>query len=169
LRQLRLGALHEFLLNYLGLGFVAVLVARLYEVPDISVLAVAAFILPLIFARQMFFRNLALQEAHKELKDREQVMRALSNRMAEERQDERMRIAAYLHDDLAQMLFRLNLQAEMAKKRVTQGDTTAVGKDLDGILQTKQETSDAIRALIRDLHRSTIGRRGLATASQRFA
>jgi len=169
LRQLRLGALHEFLLNYLGLGFVAVLVARLYEVPDISVLAVAAFILPLIFARQMFFRNLALQEAHKELKDREQVMRALSNRMAEERQDERMRIAAYLHDDLAQMLFRLNLQAEMAKKRLVQGDTHAVIKDLEGILRTKQDTSDAIRALIRDLHRSPIGRRGLAEAIQSFA
>jgi signal transduction histidine kinase len=57
----------------------------------------------------------------------------------------------------------------MAKKRLDQGDTTAVGKDLEGILQTKQETSDAIRALIRDLHRSPIGRRGLAEAIQSFA
>jgi nitrate/nitrite-specific signal transduction histidine kinase len=35
--------------------------------------------------------------------------------MAEERQDERMQIAAYLHDDLAQIALRLNLQVEMAK------------------------------------------------------
>src|SRR5207247_4189759 len=144
------------------------IIARLYSVHGISVLAVAAFILPLIFARQMFFRNLALEEAHKELKDRQQVLKALSNRMAEERQDERMRIAAYLHDDLAQMLFRLNLQAEMAKKRLSQGDADSVSRDLDGILKTKQETSDAIRALIRDLHRSPIGRRGLAEAIQSF-
>jgi signal transduction histidine kinase len=117
----------------------------------------------------MFFRNLALEEAHKELQDRQRVLRALSNRMAEERQDERMQIAAYLHDDLAQMLFRLSLQAEMAKKRLTQGDSDSAIRDLDGILRTKQETSDAIRALIRDLHRSPIGRRGLAEAIASFA
>jgi signal transduction histidine kinase len=96
-------------------------------------------------------------------------LRALSNRMAEERQDERMQIAAYLHDDLAQMLFRLTLQVEMARKRLIQGDSNAVLKDLDGISATKQETSDAIRALIRDLHRSPIGRKGLAEAIQSFA
>lgn len=129
----------------------------------------AAFILPLVFARQMFFRSMALEEAGKELKDRERVLRALSNRMAEERQDERMQIAGYLHDDLAQQLFRLTLQTEMAKKRLVKGDSEAALKDLDGILQTKQQTSDMVRALIRDLHRSPIGRKGLAEALQSFA
>jgi signal transduction histidine kinase len=167
LHQLRLGALSEFLLNYMGLAFIGVIIAALFE--RLSFWAVAAFILPLVFARQMFFRNIALEEASKELKDREQVLRALSNRMAEERQDERMQIAAYLHDDLAQMLFRLTLQAEMAKKRLAQGEVAAVERDLDGIMRTKQETSDAIRALIRDLHRSPIGRKGLAEAIQSFA
>lgn len=169
LSQLRLGALSQFFLNYLGLGFVGVVIARLYVVSNVGLLSVAAFILPLIFARQMFFRNLALEDATKELKDRERVLRALSNRMAEERQDERMQIAAYLHDDLAQMLFRLTLQVEMAKKRLLAGESNAVLRDLDGITATKQETSDAIRALIRDLHRSPIGRKGLAEAIESFA
>jgi signal transduction histidine kinase len=167
LAQFRVGALSEFLLSYIGLGFVGVIIAELYN--TMRLWGIAAFILPLIFARQMFFRNLSLEEATKELKDREQVLRALSNRMAEERQDERMQIAAYLHDDLAQMLFRLTLQVEMAKKRLLQGENDAVLRDLDGISSTKQETSDAIRALIRDLHRSPIGRKGLAEAIQSFA
>ncbi len=167
LSELRVGAVNEFLLNYLGLGFVGLVIARLYDA--VGLLSVAAFIFPLIFARQMFFRNLALEEAGKELKDREQVLRALSNRMAEERQDERMQIAGYLHDDLAQQLFRLTLQVEMAKKRLQLGEVDAVTRDLDGILQTKQQTSDMVRALIRDLHRSPIGRRGLAEAIQSFA
>jgi signal transduction histidine kinase len=167
LNQLRLGGVSEFLLNYIGLGFVGVIIARLYQ--EVGLWSIAAFILPLVFARQMFFRNMALEEASKELKDREQMLRVLSNRMAEERQDERMQIAAYLHDDLAQMLFRLNLQVEMAKKRLAQGDVVAVSRDLENILGTKQETSDAIRALIRDLHRSPIGRKGLAEAIQSFA
>src|SRR5712691_5799905 len=104
----------------MGLGFVGIIIARLYLA--VHFWAVAAFILPLIFARQMFFRSMALEEASKELKDREQVLRALSNRMAEERQDERLQIAGYLHDDLAQQLFRLTIQAEMAKKRLSRGD-----------------------------------------------
>jgi signal transduction histidine kinase len=167
LAQLRVGGPREYFISYVGLAFVGLVIVRLYLAVDLW--AVAVFILPLIFARQMFFRTLALEEASKELKDREQVLRALSNRMAEERQDERMQIAGYLHDDLAQMLFRLTLQAEMAKKRLAKGDTRAVSKDLDGILATKQETSDAIRALIRDLHRSPMGRKGLHDAIRSFA
>jgi signal transduction histidine kinase len=165
--QLRLGALSQFLLSYLGLSFVGAVIARLFL--TLNVFAVAVFVLPLVFARQMFFRTMALEEAHKELKDRERVLRALSNRMAEERQDERLQIAGYLHDDLAQMLFRLTLQVEMAKKRLGLRELEAVDRDLDGIITTKQQASDMVRALIRDLHRSPIGRAGLAEALHSFA
>jgi signal transduction histidine kinase len=167
--QLRLGAASQFLLNHLGLGLIGVVIARLYTYSGVGIWSVVAFILPLVFARQMFFRTMALEEASKELKDREQVLRALSNRMAEERQDERMQIAAYLHDDLAQMLFRLNLQVEMAKRRLALGDLDSVLNHLEGITSTKEQTSTAIRALIRDLHRSPIGRKGLAEAIQSLA
>jgi len=167
LSELRMGAIPSFLMSYLGLSLVGVLIARLYL--DVNWWSVLVFILPLVFGRQMFFRTMALEEATKELKDREQVLRALSNRMAEERHDERMQIAGYLHDDLAQMLFRMTLQVEMAKKRLAQSDLTAVAKDLDGIASTKQQANDMVRALIRDLHRSPIGRAGLAEALTSFA
>ncbi len=114
--QLRVGGLTEFLISYVGLGMISIVITRLYL--KVGMVAVGAFILPLVFARQMFFRTMALERASNELKDREQVLRALSNRMAQERQDERVQIASYLHDDLAQMLFRLTLQAEMAKRRL---------------------------------------------------
>jgi signal transduction histidine kinase len=117
-----------------------------------------------VFARQMFFRTMALEEATDELKDRERVLRALSNRMAEERQDERLRIAAYLHDDLAQTLFQLTLRLEMAKKRLSQGDIDAVSRDLDQIAEIKQRTGEMVRSLVRDLHHAPIGRAGLTDA-----
>ncbi len=167
LSELRVGALSEFLLSYVGLGFLGIVLTKLFLLA--SWWSVFAFILPLIFARQMFFRTLALEEASKGLKDRERVLRALSNRMAEERQDERMQIAGYLHDDLAQMLFRLTLQIEMAGKRLERGDLEGVRRDLAGIGETKRQTSEAVRALIRDLHRSPIGRHGLTEAIRSFA
>jgi signal transduction histidine kinase len=116
----------------------------------------------------MFFRSKALEEAHAELKDREQVLLALSNRMAEERQDERQQIAAYLHDDLAQILFRLSIQVDVARRHLEAGKLLETAQLLGEIKDTKNRTSDAIRALIRDLHRSPLGRAGLAEAIHSF-
>jgi len=124
--------------------------------------------MPLVLARQFFFRTRALEEAHEELKVREQVMRSLSDRMAEERQDERAQIAAYLHDDLAQLLFRLSLQVDVAKRHLRAGGLTDVEQDLDNIRESKNRTSEMIRALIRDLHRSPLGRKGLGEALNSF-
>jgi len=106
--------------------------------------------------------------AHKELQEREQVLRSLSNAMAEERADERQKIAAYLHDDLAQVLFRLSIQVDVAKKLLEKGDIEDTFDQIEKIRESKQDTSDRIRALIRDLHRSPLGAKGLAEALESF-
>ena len=123
---------------------------------------------PLVFARQVFFRSQALEEAHKELQEREQVLKTLSNAMAEERADERLQIAGYLHDDLAQVLFRLSIQVDVARKLLEKDEIVAVRDQLEKIRESKQETSERIRALIRDLHRSPLGAKGLAEALESF-
>jgi signal transduction histidine kinase len=164
LRQLSRG--QEFLISYVGLGLVGTVLAKLYSLVGFwSVLVVLA---PLLFARQMFIRSQALEEAHKELQEREQVLRALSNAMAEERADERLQIAGYLHDDLAQVLFRLSIQVDVARKLMEKHDYQQVNDQLEKIRESKQETSDRIRALIRDLHRSPLGAKGLAEALESF-
>jgi signal transduction histidine kinase len=167
LAQLRIGGLTEFLVSYVGLGLLGAILALLYD--RAGAWAIATFLAPLLFARQMFFKSMALEEASDQLRDRLRVTRALSNRMAEERQDERTQIAAYLHDDLAQSLFQLTLRLEMAKKRLGNGDIDAVARDLDDISAIKERTSGMVRQLVRDLHRSPIGREGLGEALQSFA
>jgi signal transduction histidine kinase len=165
-RELRIGDLREFLVSYLGLGILGLTLAIFYKVAWFFMLP--AVLAPLIFARQMFFRSQALEEAHVELQEREEILRELSNAMAEERADERLQIAGYLHDDLAQVLFRLSLQVDIARKLLDKGDLDDVRKQLDKIRDSKQETSDRIRALIRDLHRSPLGAKGLAEALESF-
>jgi signal transduction histidine kinase len=166
IREMRIGALSEFLVSYLGLAFFGLFLAQSYLATDWW--AVPVFVIPLLLARQMFFRSKALEEAHKELQDREHVLRALSNRMAEERQDERMQIASYLHDDLAQLLFRLSIQVDVARRHLDSGRLGDTGQLLAEIKDTKNRTSDRIRALIRDLHRSPLGRAGLGEALHSF-
>ena len=166
LRQLSRG--QEFLISYLGLGLVGTLLAKLFSIPGLGLPGVVIALAPLLFARQMFIRSQALEEAHKELQDREQVLRTLSNAMAEERADERLQIAGYLHDDLAQVLFRLSIQVDVARKLMDKEDYQQVADQLEKIRESKQETSDRIRALIRDLHRSPLGAKGLAEALESF-
>ena len=163
-----LGRGQEFVISYLGLGFLGASLARLNSVKGFGFLSVLMVLAPLLFARQMFLRSQALEEAHKELKDREQVLRTLSNAMAEERADERQKIAAYLHDDLAQVLFRLSIQVDVARKLLDKGDLVETGEQLEKIRESKQDTSDRIRAFIRDLHRSPLGAKGLAEALESF-
>lgn len=163
-----LGRGQEFVVSYLGLGALGASLARLNTVRGFGFWSVLTVLAPLLFARQMFLRSQALEEAHEELKDREQVLRALSNAMAEERADERQKIAAYLHDDLAQVLFRLSIQVDVARKLLDKGDLVETGEQLEKIRESKQDTSDRIRALIRDLHRSPLGAKGLAESLESF-
>jgi signal transduction histidine kinase len=173
IRELKVGRLSEYLISYLGLSVFGVILARVFTLgpaqnENNNWWIVPVCILPLLLARQMFFRSKALEEAHKELQDREQVLRALSNRMAEERQDERMQIAEFLHDDLAQLLFRLSIQVDVARRHLGAGKVDQTEELLLEIKETKNRTSDRVRALIRDLHRSPLGRAGLGEAIRSF-
>jgi signal transduction histidine kinase len=165
----RFPRLSEFLISYAGLAIIGAVLAELYvgETP-LGLWAVLIVFAPLLFARQMFLRSHALEEAHLELQEREVILRELSNTMAEERADERLQIAGYLHDDLAQVLFRLSLQVDIARKLLEKQDYDELRAQLEKIRESKQETSDRIRALIRDLHRSPLGAAGLADALESF-
>jgi signal transduction histidine kinase len=167
LRKMRIGNPLEFLISYLGLGLLGVTLARLYD--DVGWWAVAAFVMPLLLARQMFFRTRALEHATKELQDREVVLRALSNRMAEERQDERKAIAGYLHDDLAQVLYRMALHLDISEKHLEMGDPANAREEIAALRSSRDRAMELVRALIRDLHRSPLGRAGLREALNSFA
>ncbi|MGZ8629970.1 MAG: hypothetical protein ACXWZF_03255, partial [Actinomycetota bacterium] len=94
-RELRFGRLWEFIGSYLGLGVLGLALAVMFD--EVGWWVLPTVVAPLVFARQVFFRSQALEEAHTELQEREQVLKTLSNAMAEERADERLQIAGYLH------------------------------------------------------------------------
>ncbi len=166
-KKMRIGNPLEFLISYLGLGLLGVTLARLYV--DVGWWAVAAFVMPLLLARQMFFRTRALEEATSELRDREVVLRALSNRMAEERQDERRAIAGYLHDDLAQVLYRMALHLDISEKQLEKGNPEKAQEEIASLRESRDRAMQIIRALIRDLHRSPLGRAGLRESLNSYA
>lgn len=166
-RRMKIGNSVEYVVSYLGLGLLGVILARLFD--EVGWWAVAAFVMPLLLARQMFFRTRALEEATAELQDREVVLRALSNRMAEERQDERKQIAGYLHDDLAQVLYRMALHLDISEKQLEKGHPAKAREEINSLRESRDRAMQLIRALIRDLHRSPLGRAGLSEALNSYA
>ena len=165
IRQLTIGGGREFLVSYLGLGVLGLTLALMFQ--KVGPWMLPAVFAPLIFARQVFYRSRALEEAHVQLQEREEILRELSNKMAEERADERLSIAGYLHDDLAQVLFRLSLQVDIARKMLDKEDLEELKSQLEKIKDSKQETSDRIRALIRELTGPRSARRDWANPSSR--
>jgi signal transduction histidine kinase len=117
----------------------------------------------------MFFRTRALEDATKELQDREAVLRALSNRMAEERQDERRQIAGYLHDDLAQVLYRMALHLDISDKQLAKGASEQAREELAALRTSRDRAMQLVRALIKDLNLSPLGRAGLGEALKTYA
>ena len=90
-----LGRGQDIVISYLGLPRSIACPAELCK--DFGFLSVLTVLAPLLFARQMFLRSQALEEAHKDLQlDREQVLRTLSNAMAEERADERQKLKEHI-------------------------------------------------------------------------
>src|SRR4051794_12054755 len=164
----RLPRVSEFIVSYAGLSTMGAVLAKLSQTPGVGLWAVLVVVTPLLFARQMFLRSHALEEAHVELKEREEILRELSNTMAEERADERLQIAGYLHDDLAQVLFRLSLQVDVARKLLDKQEFEELKAQLEKIKDSKQDTSDRVRALIRALNRSPLGATGLAESLESF-
>ena len=65
-------------------------------------------------------------------------------------------------------MLRLSLQVDIAKRHLKNGAAEDVEQDLELIRQTKNRTNDLVRALIRDLHRSPLGRAGLGEALRSF-
>ena len=110
-RGARLGAVVRGLLpnapiaavSYLALGLMGIALALTYE--RVGAWAVALLMLPLLGARHAV-------HASRQLEDAEAAQRALTDRLIDERERERVRIASDIHDVVLQQLAALQLQSD---------------------------------------------------------
>jgi signal transduction histidine kinase len=98
------------------------------------------------------------------LSERDEIIEAVTANVADERSDERMRIAASIHDEVLQSLHYLTLHAQVIREDLRHGKLLQLEEDIPLLLDISRKTADQARALVGDLRTSPVGRAGAAEA-----
>jgi signal transduction histidine kinase len=148
-----------FLGGYLCFGLMALVLATVYEAA--GAWGLIAFAIPVLLARQMFVHWKALALARVQLEDERRILAHVSSRIADERRDERLTVAAGIHDDVLPPLYKVHLMGQVLRQDFASGRLLDLEADIPDLLQATEAASLAFRDLIRDLRRSTLGPGGL--------
>jgi len=148
-----------FLVGYACFGLLAVLMATVYVAAGSW--ALIAFAIPLLIARQMFTHWKRLSEASRTIERKERALSAVSGRVADERREERLALAAGIHDEVLPPLYKVHLMGQVVKHDFASGRLLDLEADVPNLLHAVEATDSALRDMIGDLRHSTIGPRGL--------
>jgi signal transduction histidine kinase len=159
LGKMYLGAPMSFIAIYACFGFLGLLLAETYI--RLGIIGVAAFVAPVILARQVFFEWRHLNEARSSLRAKSDALRRVDERIADERRDERARIAASLHDDVLQCLYNVTIRTHVIKEDLRLGRLLDLDDDVPPLLDASERAVEELRDVIRDLRKSAVGHAGL--------
>jgi len=156
---MKFGRVWTFALVYSCLGLLALILAETYV--KLGPWALLLFPVPVVLARQAFTHGFGLEAASKALSEAGRAFQQVSTRIADERRDERSRIASSLHDDVLQSLYNVSIHAQVIKEDLRAGRLLALDDDVPALLRASDEASNGLRDVIKDLRSSPLGRRGL--------
>jgi signal transduction histidine kinase len=128
LRALLPDPLGGFVLTYTILAGLGAATAIVYENVEFGAWAVAAFIIPLLFARLSIVGARAQQRLTERIQKQQEALLEATERVLGERERERQRIAEDIHDSSLQMLTAATYGCENAEGLLEAGDPEAAAK-----------------------------------------
>jgi signal transduction histidine kinase len=149
----------RFLLGYLCFGSMAILLSSVFLFAGDW--GLIAFFIPVILSHVMFSNSSALGLASLKIRYQERAFASISDRIADERRDERLSVAAGLHDEVLPSLYKVHLMGQVIRQDLAGGRLLELDEDVPSLLEAADAANDAIRILIRDLRRSSLGPHGL--------
>lgn len=156
---LRVGAARTFLVTYLSYGLLSPILGQIYL--EIGSWGLVAFALPALLARQAFEQSRRLEAANGRLRTQSAALRDMSSRVADERRDERLAVAAGLHDEVLPPLYNVHLMGQVLRRDLAAGRLLDLEGDVPSLLQAVDTANDAVRGLIGGLRESPLGTGGL--------
>lgn len=160
LPRLQIGRLTDFILTYVGWGLLGSMLTALYV--QVGPLSLVACLGPLMVARGLLVRSQMYVDTARAYKSRETALEYLSQQVTAERTDERRLIAAELHDEVVQPLFKVSLLAQVLREDVRSGRLLELDDDIPDLIGATEAASQSLRNLVADLRQSTLGRGGLS-------
>ena len=148
-----------FLCSYACFGLVAVLMATVYSSAGNA--GLVAFSIPLLLARQTFVHWKHLGEANRAIEQKDRALSAVASRIVDERRDERLTLAAGIHDEVLPPLYKVHLIGQVIKNDLASGRLLDLEVDVPDLIHAVESADSALRDMIRDLRRATIGPGGL--------
>ena len=148
-----------FLGGYACFGLLAVLMATVFAAAGNT--GLIAFAIPLLLARQMFVHWKLLGEANLALIHKDRALSAAANKIVDERREERLALAAEIHDEVLPPLYKIHLMGQVVKNDFASGRLLDLEADVPDLVQSVETADSTLRGMVRDLRRSTIGPGGL--------
>jgi signal transduction histidine kinase len=149
-----------FLSSYVCFGLIAVLIAVVCDVAGLW--GLAAFVIPISLARQVFVQSRRLRDMADAVSAKTRALLAISERIADERREERLAVAADLHDEVLPPLYEVHLMGQVVRQDLATGQLLALEDDVPDLVRATAIASAAMRDVIRDLRRSRLGPGGLS-------
>jgi signal transduction histidine kinase len=160
LLRLRFGSLVVFAGTYACFGLLSLLLAEVYSAAGWW--ALVLFVTPLVLARQAMSNAHRLDRSERRLEIQASALRDVSDQMVKERREERLSLAAGLHDEVMPPLFRVHLLGQVLRQEMTTGQLLAMEDDLPNLLRATDDARETVREQIRGLRESSLGTEGLS-------
>jgi len=103
-----------------------------------------------------------LAQASHRVETQAEALRDVTTAMADERREERLSLAAGLHDEVLPPLYKVHLMGQVLRQDLSSGRLLALEEDLPQLLAATESASENMRMLIRSLRDSPIGTGGLS-------
>jgi signal transduction histidine kinase len=149
----------QHLAGYLSLGLLAVLLGTIWLTS--YGWGLVAFLIPLGLARQVFLQGRNLEEAGAKIESKDRALVAVTGQTLSERREERMAVAGELHDEVLPPLFKVHLMGQVLRQDLNSGRLLDLDEDIPELIKATEAAQDAIRCVVRDLRRSSLGPGGL--------
>jgi len=153
------GRIGEFILGYATFGLLSAAMAQAYAAAGPWTLA--TFGLVAVLGRRTFETAQNLTLAESALKRKDQELQRISQRLADERRDERLAVAAGIHDEVLPPLFKVHLLGQVVKQDLATGRLLDLEVDVPDLVNATEIASESMRTLIGNLRSSPIGAHGL--------
>jgi len=157
--SMRIGNPRRFGLTYAAFGLTSILMAEVYLA--VGFLGLAVFLAPLLLGREAFRQTWKAESVERDLHARRAALRHVDERIADEREDERIRIAEALHDDVLQSLFDVTIRAHVLRECYQSGRLLELEAEVPALMDASERAAEELRDVIAGLRKSRIGHAGL--------